>query len=405
MFDALTAALSKHDRAAFLRRFTGAAVKAAGQWWDNLDAIGFDRGAVGTYRNRGDSVALDPDGGGTLPVVLAGVHAESDRVGTDGARFVPTTAYRWGVRYSAGRLTVTTWASLQRAPWDCGCRLHVARKGGAVVAAYPAEGALADDVVGAVADALDWSTTFSNSVDASWPRLTGAVAFVTAQPTRMAGWFRTRTSDDPDRDGYWAHPPPAYTYYLPGYDGAAAGIHHGGDFAGARIVLGPDALEDTTEQFVHELVHYRLSSQATGDGFLTTNAWVEEGVAQMVQQIFVGTTAEAAAAGDWVVGTKELGVGITADRLNHDFHDRPPTTAQLYAADRNSRFFWYQIAASVYDYLAVRYGLKVSIDVATAAHAGRSPFELVPDPDRPSRTLSSTTVQRAWAAWVRETYG
>ena len=221
----------------------------------------------------------------------------------------------------------------------------------------------------------------------------------------MSGWFRTRRSDDPDRDGYWAHPPPAYTYYLPGYDGPAPGVHGGGDFAGARIVLGPDALEDTTEQLVHELVHYRLSSKATADGFLTTHAWVEEGVAQMVQQIYVGTPVEAATAGDWVVGTKDLGVGITADRLDRDFHDRPPTAAQLYAADRNSRFFWYQIAASVYNYLAVRYGLHVSLDVATAAHGGRSPFELVPDPDRPAHMLSAAKVQRAWADWVRQTYG
>ena len=337
--------------------------------------------------------------------MLAGVHAESDRVDADGAGFVPMTAYRWEVRYAAGRLTVGSWTSLQHAPWDCGCRLHVARNAGAVVAAYPDEASLADDVIGSVADALGWSATFADSVNASWPPLTGAVAFVTAQPTRMSGWFRTRKADDPDQDGYWAHPPPAYTYYLPGYDGAAAGIHHGGDFAGARIALGPDGLTDTTEQLVHELVHYRLSSVATADGFLTTNAWVEEGVAQMVQQIYAGTTPEAAAAGDWLVGARELGVGITADRLDQDFHDRPPTAAQLYAADRNTRFFWYQIAASVYEYLAVRYGLTVSIELATAAHAGRSPFELVPDPDRPSRMLSATKVRQAWAAWVRQTYG
>ncbi len=405
LFGALTAALDRHDRAGFLRRFHGAAATSAGQWWDNLEAIGFEGGAVGTYRNRGDSVALDRTGDGTLPIVLAGVHADSDRVGADGARFVPTTAYRWGVHYSSGRLTVTSWTSLQQAPWDCGCRLHVARQGAAVVAAYPAEATLADDVVGSLAAALDWTATFGASVDATWPPLTGAVAFVTAQPTLMSGWFRARRADDPDRNAYWGHPPPAFTYYLRSYDGPAPGIQHGGDYAGARILLGPDALEGTTEFLVHELVHYRLSSDATADGFLTTNAWLEEGVAQMVQQIYVGTPAEAVAMADWSVGTKESGVGITGDRLDRDFHDRPPTAAQLYAADRNSRFFWYQIAASVYNYLAVRYGLTVSLDVATAAHAGRSPFELVPDPDRPTHTLAEAKVQRAWAAWVRATYG
>jgi hypothetical protein len=108
---------------------------------------------------------------------------------------------------------------------------------------------------------------------------------------------------------------------------------------------------------------------------------------------------------DWSVGTKESGVGITGDRLDQDFRDRPPTAAQLYAADRNSRFFWYQVAASVYNYLAVRYGLTVALDVATAAHAGRSPFALVPDPDRPTHTLAAAKVQQAWAGWVRATYG
>jgi hypothetical protein len=336
-----------------------------------------------------------------MPVVLAGAHAPSDRLGRHGARYVPMTAYRWDVRYSSGRLTITGWTSLQHAPWDCDCRLHVARQGSAVVAAYPAEAALADDMVGGLAAALDWSTTFAGSVHAAWPPLTGAVAFVTGEPSRMSGWLRTNTTGD----DYWTHPPPAYTYYLPGYGGPARGIQPVDDFGGARIVLGPDALHATTEQLVHELVHYRLSTEATASGFLTASAWVEEGVAQMVQQIYVGTPAEAVAEGDWVVGSTGSGAGVTADRLAADFHDRPPTTAQLYTADRESRFFWYQIAASVYNYLAVTYGLKTSIDVATVAHRGRSPFGMVPDPDRPDHTLPASTVQPAWAAWVRATYG
>jgi hypothetical protein len=404
LFTALTAALRTHRRAAFLARFRGAAATAAGQWWDNLAAIGFDGGAVGVYRGQAAPVALAADGTGSLPLVLAGVHATSDRTDGNGGQYVPSTAYRWTVRYDSGRLQVTGWTSLQHAPWDCDCRLHIARSGNAVVAAYPAEAPLADRVVDDVAAAVRWSGQFSRSVDADWPPLTGAVAFITAKPTLMAQWLRLAT--DHTTNDLWAHPPPAFTYFLPGYDGPAVGLHRGSDFGGARIILGPDALDDTTEQLVvHELVHYRLSTDATASGFLTEHAWVEEGVAQMVQQIYVGTPAGDAAAGEWVYGTRRLGLGITGAALDANFRGRPPSTDELYGADRNSRFFWYQIAASVYNYLAVRYGLRTALEVADRAHAGASPFALVPDPAKNAGTLPAATVQKAWASWVRQTYG
>ncbi len=77
----------------------------------------------------------------------------------------------------------------------------------------------------------------------------------------------------------------------------------------------------------------------------------------------------------------------------------------MYAGDPADRTFWYQISASAYDYLAQTYGLRTSLDIAAEAQAGHSPFGLVPDPKHPKRTLPAAGVQKAWASWVRSTYG
>ena len=408
LFAALTADLRQHDRKGFLSRFRGQAAGSAGRWWNNLDAIGFDGGAVSSYHGQEDVVRLDEDGRGTVEYVMAGTHHAGDSVEAAGAQDVPTTLYRWQVAYDRRRqlVAVTGWTALSNAPWDCTCTLHVAHEAAAVVAAAPSEAKLADAEVDDLVAALQWTGTFNGSVAPDWPALASAVAFTTNHPDRMAAWFRVPVAEGgPYRDPYWKEPPPAYTHYLLGNTGRSKGVAHDSYIGGARIVLGPEARDGTTETLVHELVHYRLSTERTESDYALNNPWIAEGVAQLIQQIYVDTSDEQAAAGDWTVGGQAAGYGITPERLAAEFRGRPPTATQIYATDTADRTFWYQISASVYDYLAQTYGLQESLNIATRAQAGRSPFGLVPDPDHPKRALPAAGVQKAWASWVRATYG
>ncbi len=292
LFDALTVDLRQHDRTGFLSRFRGKAAGAAARWWTNLDAIGFDGGAVGSYRGQEDVIALDQSGRGTVEYVTAGAHHAGDQVESTGAQDVPTTLYRWQLTYDRRqrRVEVTRWTALSTAPWDCGCTLYVARDGTAVVAAEPAEAALADSEVDDLVAALRWSATFDHSVAPDWPVLTTAVAFTTDHPDRMAAWFRLPVSEGgTGHDPYWEDPPPAYTHYLLGDTGSAAHVAHDSYIGGARIVLGPEAVDGATETLVHELVHYRLATERADSGYATKNPWIAEGVAQLIQQIYVDT--------------------------------------------------------------------------------------------------------------------
>ncbi|RIJ70526.1 hypothetical protein D1871_18190 [Nakamurella silvestris] len=418
LLETLTDALQAHDRDAFQGHFSGEARRRATFWWDNLDAIGFDGGAVSLVddgSNLDNMVTLDEDGTGHLWNVAAGAHFPGDGVDPLGRQVVPTALYQWKVAYDreSKALTVTGWTSLEHTPWDCLCTLEVLPAKDGVVVAYPDEVESARPVVSRLDRATAWTRDFLLEVTEPFDPVNdllssggGVVLFVTDDDDRMLDWF-SPVRDGGDRGlggGVVAYVTPGN-----GYEGRDPDLVSGRPFQGSRMVALLDDVGWLEPTLVHELVHYAFDRQVRTSPLISNHPYVYEGIAEMVAQIF--TTDHPGATGP-VIGTPEQAWNITPELVRDSFTGDLPTADQLRSDDVEVAAFAYDVAASAYSYLALEYGLPATFEAAECAYRAANLFGCVPDPDGArSRTgelvdtLPVESVTHAWAQWFRKTYG
>ena len=98
---------------------------------------------------------------------------------------------------------------------------------------------------------------------------------------------------------------------------------------------------------------------------------------------------------------------MKSNPLRSQFTGQPPTDAQLYNGSVAAGRFWYDVAASVYAYLAVKYSVFDALYAARIGYTNDStPFTGVTSSNK-GGTITyyrPAEIQRAWATWYRQTY-
>lgn len=396
MLRALTDALNRHDRRAFLSQFTPRAVAVAARWWDNMDVIGFDAGSVATYQDQGLQVAPNDAGTADLDYLMAGTHHPSDGTDANGTPVIGTSQYQVQVHWQpGGTVRIDSWRAVRPAPWDCTCKL-VATKGSKVVVLSTADSVdYARQVAPAADSAIDFQRRLFAGAKVGLTPLSGVVIFATDKASEIQKWFRASTDKLTDVTGIAL----AYVRDL----NIAFGADRPADrqVGSSRLAVGPMGSGLLPSVLVHELTHYRFFALPLDRDYLTDTPALAEGVAQYLTELYFGSSAQQVAAGKPVADLGTYQVVMTPQRLKKLFTGAPPTASQMRDGTADELNFWYVIAASVFVYLGEKHGVAVALKAAECGYTGRDTFGCAAD------TLggSAKSVQTGWAAWVRKQYG
>jgi hypothetical protein len=400
MFEALSADLRRHDRHRFLASFAGAAKQPAALWWDNMAALGFSTGVFYPEDAVTADVELDAAGDGTVKV-WAGTHATLDPVESDTKKaYVPLTSYQLTVHQDRENspIRITGWKSLMHAPWDT-TKLYVVRSRHAEVATYPSEKRLAASLLPDAERAAEYDLALFKRNDSFDIKQTGFIVFASDSASRRAGWFHT----GPQPRG-WIADPAGSAKPLPGSPGTIVpGVETNGT-GGARVVFhSQGSSPENAAVLVHEFVHvvFAIDTIWAYSDSDAAPAWTAEGIARLVESMYRVNPSTSAAT---------LTFNLNAMKSDPDrtrFQGRPPTDAQLYNGSAASGSFWYDVAASVYGYIAVKYGTFDAFYAARIAYTDNStPFAAIVK-SRSGGTITfyrPSVIQQGWADWYRQTY-
>jgi hypothetical protein len=413
LFRKLTGYLSARDEAGFLGLASAAARPALKTWWDNLQAIGFTTGAV-IPTARHDVVRVDRKGDGST-VVLAGAHSPLDPADHNGKPDVPLTRYRIGLHFAgpAAIGQITSWQSLDHAPWDQGT-LYV-RKGPHVVVAGPAgDSALVDQTVPIAEAAADYDIGLVNHVNfQDLAQQQGFVVFVSSDAAVRNHWLTPVK-----QPSGW---PPrflgAQVFQLPGpgttqVDAASAGSIADGSTGGARVVVAPYSHDNNGKphgQTVTLVRDFMLSilaahNQALANGLpaIRVPSWPQEGFAVAVQDLFEANTNPAPARYDFSALTAVL----RSLPASYKTGALPVSGRQLYGSSLGTDENWNDVAASVYAYIELKHGIGQMLASAMLLYTRYAkPFGNVlgpgSDPGKGRYVfLTSASVKAGWKAWL-----
>jgi hypothetical protein len=413
LFRKLTGYLAARDEAGFLGLASAAARPALKTWWDNLQAIGFTTGAV-IPTARHDVVRVDRKGDGST-VVLAGAHSPLDPADHNGKPDVPLTRYRIGLHFAGPAATgqITSWQSLDHAPWDQGT-LYV-RKGPHVVVAGPAgDSALVDQTVPIAEAAADYDIGLVNHVNfQDLAQQQGFVVFVSSDAAVRNHWLTPVK-----QPSGW---PPrflgAQVFQLPGpgttqVDAASAGSIADGSTGGARVVVAPYSHDNNGKphgQTVTLVRDFMLSilaahNQALANGLpaIRVPSWPQEGLAVAVQDLFEANTNPAPARYDFSALTAVL----RSLPASYKTGALPVSGRQLYGSSLGTDENWNDVAASVYAYIELKHGIGQMLASAMLLYTRYAkPFGNVlgpgSDPGKGRYVfLTSASVKAGWKAWL-----
>ncbi|MFI5697596.1 hypothetical protein ACIA58_37420 [Kribbella sp. NPDC051586] len=400
LFRGLTEDVARANRSAFLAKFTGSAKVSATRWWQNMAALGFSNGVFYPDSAISAHVPLNSAGNGTVRV-WAGTHDTLDPVDPDSGKvYVPLTSYQLTVHQDSesGPVAITGWKPLMNAPWDLSA-LYVAKRAHVKIAAYPDERHLADSVAADAEKAAEYDLRMFKKFDSYDVQQAGFVMFVSNNSTRRASWFRT----GPQPKG-WVADPAGYAKPLPGNPGTlVSGVTTNG-IGGARVVFHSQrSSHENTAVLVHEFVHTIFARDTiwsyTDDK--PAPAWTAEGVARFVEAFYRNNPDPDA--DNMAFNFNEM----RKNPLRSRFAGRPPTDAQLYNGSGAEGSFWYDVAGSVYGYLAETYSISDALYAARIAYTGNStPFTGVVKSDKGgSMTFyAPAQIQQAWSKWYRQSY-
>jgi hypothetical protein len=361
LFKKLTKDIQANNEQAFLSLVAPSARPAVQTWWENMKAIGFSTGAIMPDASN-DQVNVNSDGDGTA-TVLAGTHSALDPVERQKPD-IPLEKYQLGLHFSSAKATgeITTWKPLGDDPWDQG-KLYVAKAANVIVAGPAAESALVQETLPIAQAAAAYDVGLIDNVNPNDRRQQGFVVFVSNNPGTRSGWLAGTK-----QPSGW---PPAffggYTAQLPG-PGASAGTSFslGGGIddvstGGARVVITPyeDQSNGTSHMETAELVHqFALDiladeNQPLFGASATVPSWAMEGFAVALQVLYEQDTNPTPGSYSFAAlndGLAKLPASYLTGHL--------PTSAELYKGTLATEESWNEVAASVYSYIATKYGMN-----------------------------------------------
>ena len=416
LFRQMTADLQAGNETGFLSMASASARPALKTWWDNLHAIGFSTGAVIPTAAQ-DMVRIDRRGDGSA-VVLAGAHSPLDPVDNNGKPYVPCARYRIGLHFASPTATgqITSWQSLDNAPWDQGSGLYVRKDTHVVVAGLPADSALVDQTLPIAETAAAYDIGLMNHVNyRDLNQQQGFIVFVSGDPAVRDRWLAAQ----PQPAGWPAQFLGAQVFQLPGpgaspVDANGAGSVSDGPGGGARVVVGPygqDGNGGTPHSQTVTLVRdFMLDILASHDEALvngvppaTVPSWSEEGLAVAVQGLFEGNTNPTPASYDF----SPLTAALASVPASYKTGTLPDNGRQLYGSSILPDEIWNDVAASVYAYIETKYGMNQMLASAMLLWTRFStPFGNVEDVAQSSGSsyafFTSGTVKVGWRAWLAQ---
>jgi Zn-dependent protease with chaperone function len=415
----LTGYLQSKNESGFLSLAAPAAEKAMQSWWANQQAMGFTTGAVVPAGAADTRVQVDGAGDGAA-TVLAGTHNPFDPA--DGGLVppaVPSARYRLGLHFSPGAgpesvAQITSWIPLSDAPWDQGTALSVRKSAHVEVVGGPADGDLVSQTLPLAETAAAYDLAFTSHVDPMpLNDQAGFVVFVSASASDRDRWFRSGPQPKQqtgDADG-------GVTHLLEGpSDGDTFDMSANFDFigvsGGARVVVTPylqagGTPQEETSVLVREMIHARLMSFQPVDK--DVQPWANEGIASAIADLY-------RADGNPVPASYDFRRVIAQVRaLPGDYRTGAlPDARQLYGGSAASRADWDAVAASVYAYIAEKYGISTMLGSADAlgttagqpdAHAGPdTPFGHVFESDNNEQITyyPGSAISSGWRTWLQD---
>ena len=416
LFRQMSADLAAGNETGFLSMASAAARPALKNWWDNLHAIGFTTGAVIPTVSQ-DMVRINRQGNGST-VVLAGAHSPLDPVDNNGKPYVPCARYRIGLHFASPTATgqITSWQSLDDAPWDQGSGLYVRRDTHVVVAGLPADSALVDQTLPIAETAAAYDIGLVNHVNyRDLNQQQGFIVFVSGDPAVRDRWLAAQ----PQPKGWPPQFLGAQVFQLPGPGASPVGADGAGSVSdgqggGARVVTGPysqDGNGDTPHSQTVTLVRdFMLDILASHDEALvngvpaaTVPSWSEEGLAVAVQGLYEGNTDPTPASYDFSPLTAALASLPAGDKTGAI----PDSGRQLYGPSIAADEDWNDVAASVYAYIEIKYGMNQMLASAMLLWTRFStPFGNVEDVAQSSggtyAFFTSAAVKAGWRAWLTQ---
>jgi hypothetical protein len=363
LFKQLSKDIQDNDEKGFLGLVAPGARPAVQTWWDNMQAIGFTTGLV-MPTDKTDQVNLNSTGDGTA-TVLAGTHNALDPVHGNKPD-VPLERYQIGLHFSSPTAIgqITAWKPLGDDPWDQGGKLYVRKDANVVVAGPAADSSVVDETLPIAQAAAAYDIGLINHVHSSDLRQLGFVVFVSKDPTVRGQWFAGTK-----QPAGW---PPAFfggfTAQLPG-SGASADTTlipsnlSEGTTGGARVIITPfeDQNGGTQHMETAELVHQFMLDILTasnqefvpGIPLNPVPSWAVEGYAVAVQALYEENSNPTPDNYSFQVLNDAL-AALPASYRNGDL----PTSDELFTGSTATEQNWNEVAASVYAYIATKYGMN-----------------------------------------------
>ena len=408
LFKKLTQDIQDKNQNAFLSLVAPAARPAVQTWWDNMQAIGYTTGLI-LPTAKTDQVNLNGQGDGTA-TVLAGTHNALDPVNSSGKPLVPLERYQIGLHFSSPSAIgqITAWKPLGDDPWDQGGKLYVRKDENVVVAGPAADSAVVDETLPIAQAAAAYDVGLYNHVHPSDLRQLGFVVFVSGDSAVRGQWFSTT-----NQPSGWPPGSNGLTAQLPGPAASADTNWSLGNLAddttgGARVVITP--FEDQnggtqqleTAQLVHRFALDILAADnqelVPGVALLPVPSWAVEGFAVAMQGAYYSNTN----ATPDEYSFKALNDVLKALPASYKT-GQVPTAAELYTGSAQTQQDWRVVAASLYAYIATKYGMNQMLASAALMYTAE------PDP-RQNVLESSTktsytfygkdTIQAGWAAYL-----
>jgi hypothetical protein len=407
LFRQLTKDIQGNDAKGFLSLVAPSARPAVQTWWDNMQAIGFTTGLI-MPTDKTDQVNVNSHGDGTA-TVLAGTHNALDPLDRNKPD-IPLERYQIGLHFSSPKAIgqITAWKPLGDDPWDQGGKLYVRKALNVEVAGPAADSAVVDETLPIAQAAAAYDVGLVNHVHPSDLRQSGFVVFVSGDPAVRDQWFSTTK-----QPSGWPPASSGLTAQLPGPGASANTNWNLGNLAddttgGARVVITPfeDQHGGTQQLETAELVHrFALDILAAsnqelvpGIALLPVPSWAVEGFAVAVEAAYESNTNPTPDEYSF----KALNDALKALPASYK-NGEVPTTKELYSGSNQAEQSWRVVAASVYTYIATKYGMNQLLASADLLYTAE------PDP-RQNVLKSSTndtytfygkdTIQSGWKAYM-----